>query len=292
MVTARATTGLGRLSMFVGMVLIGIAIFVLNVPDADAGRSRGGGVRQSGGKAGGTRSGSTTRQKPSGTQTRKKSSSTQTRKKSSNKQKKASRAGSKKGGRAHQRSHARYSSRGHSRSSYRRWHRRRVALFGLGVYLATRPRYTTTVVVTGTSYYYWGGAYYVASGSGYVVVAAPVGAVVHAVPTYTTLVYVGSTPYYYYGGTYYVATAEPAPVPEEPPEDEVLSEDEQGPPMTEDDHNYEVVGPPVGVTVPYLPDEVEEKTINGTLYYVYDNTYYRAFVSDGDTIYQVVEAPE
>ncbi len=290
MINAKALSGLGRLSRFAGMVLIALAIFVLSLPDVDARRSGGGGVWQSGGKSGGARSGI----RSGGTSHHKKSSGTSRKKKSSaTKSKGTARAGAKRGGRAHRPSHGRYSSHRNSRSSYHRWHRRRgLVLFGLGVYLATRPRYTTTIVVTGSSYYYWGGAYYVTSGSGYVVVAAPPGAVVHAVPTYTTLVYVGSTPYYYYGGTYYVATTAPAPEPEEPPEGEVLSEDEEGPPMTEDDHNYEVVGPPVGVTVPYLPDEAEQITINGTLYYAYDLTYYRAFISDGDTIYQVVEAPE
>ena len=47
------------------------------------------------------------------------------------------------------------------------------------MYYATRPRYSTTVVVTGTTYYYSGGVYYATSGSGYVVVRAPRGAVVH-----------------------------------------------------------------------------------------------------------------
>ena len=145
--------------------------------------------------------------------------------------------------------------------------------------------------MTGTSYYYWGGTYYAASGSGYVVVAPPPGAVVHAVPTYTTVVYVKTTPYYYYGGSYYVATAVPAPPPAEIPEGVEMTEEEAGPPMTQDDHNYEVVGPPVGVTVPYLPDEAETRTINGTVYYAYDGTYYRPFIGDGDTIYQVVEDP-
>ena len=158
--------------------------------------------------------------------------------------------------------------------------------------LATRPRYSTTVVVTGSTYYYWGGTYYVASGSNYVVVAPPPGAVVYAVPTYTTVVYVGTTPYYYYGGSYYVATTKTAPPPVEIPDDVELTEEEAGPPMTEDDHNYEVVGPPVGATVPYLPDEAEERSVNNVVYFVYDGTYYRAYAGDdGDTIYVVVESP-
>ena len=72
---------------------------------------------------------------------------------------------------------------------------------------------------------------------------------------------------------------------DEPEDDSVAQE------MTADDHNYEVVAPPIGATVPYLPDEAKEKTVGGTTYMVHEDTYYRPFVSEGDTIYQVVEDP-
>ena len=62
-------------------------------------------------------------------------------------------------------------------------------------------------------------------------------------------------------------------------------------PMVEDDHNYEVVAPPAGATVPYLPEEADEETIGGKKYFVYAGTYYRPFASDGETIYMVVEDP-
>jgi hypothetical protein len=146
------------------------------------------------------------------------------------------------------------------------------------------------VVVRGSNYYYWGGVYYRSSGTQYVVVSPPPTTVVYAVPTYTTVVYQGTSPYYYAGGVYYVPSTEPAAQPEIP-DDVVLAESEENPPMTEDDHNYEVVEVPVGVTVPYLPDEADEKSIDGTVYFAYEGTYYRPFVSDGDTIYQVVENP-
>ena len=160
----------------------------------------------------------------------------------------------------------------------------------MGVAVLTRPRYSTTVVVAGSSYYYWGGVYYVSSGTRYVVVTPPPTTVVYAVPAYTTVVYAGTTPYYYAGNAYYVGTDAPASQPDIP-EDVVLEESEENPPMIEDDHNFEVVEPPVGVTVPYLPDETDEKNIDGKTYFVYEGTYYRAFVSDGETIYQVVEDP-
>jgi hypothetical protein len=62
--------------------------------------------------------------------------------------------------------------------------------------------------------------------------------------------------------------------------------------MTDDEENYEVVAPPIGATVPYLPDEADEKTINGKKYLVYEGAYYRPFSSDGDTVYMVVEDPK
>ena len=43
-------------------------------------------------------------------------------------------------------------------------------------------------------------------------------------------------------------------------------------PLTEDDDSYEVVAPPVGATVPYLPDEADEEIVGETTYFVYDET--------------------
>jgi hypothetical protein len=163
--------------------------------------------------------------------------------------------------------------------------------------MATKPKRTTTVVVTGTTYYYAGGVYYVQSGSGYVVVTAPPGAVVYSVPTYTTAVYVGTTEYLYVNGTYYAPTTKPAEQP--PPPDTAATatasaqvEDPSDIPMIEnEEENYEVVTPPVGGTVPYLPEEADEETINGAKYFVYEGTYYKPFAGDGETIYMVVENP-
>ena len=181
-----------------------------------------------------------------------------------------------------------------ARRSWRRW-RAVTGFFRLGVYLATRPRVTTTVVVTGTTYYYSGGVYYVSSGSGYVVVAPPPGAVVYSVPTYTTVVYSGTTEYLYVNGTYYVPTTKPA---EQPPPGSVTSQSPAGsedpsdiPMLDNEGENYEVVAPPVGTTVPYLPEGADEETVGGKRYFVSDGTYYRPFAGDGETIYMVVSDP-
>ena len=48
---------------------------------------------------------------------------------------------------------------------------------GLGVVLATQPRYYSTVYYGGTVYYYSDGVYYHRTGSTYVVVPAPTGVV-------------------------------------------------------------------------------------------------------------------
>lgn len=193
-------------------------------------------------------------------------------------------------------SRGRYNGWHDARRDYRRW-RTVTGLFKLGVYAATRPKQTTTVVVTGTTYYYSGGVYYVQQGSGYVVVSAPPGAVVYSVPTYTTTVYVDTTEYLYVNGTYYVPTTKPAEQPPPPPPDTTTadateSEDPSDIPMIEDnEQNYEVVAPPPGATVPYLPEEADEETVNGKTYFVHADTYYKPFASDGDTIYMVVENP-
>ncbi len=196
-------------------------------------------------------------------------------------------------GRGHgggRRADRRYSARRSAWRDYRRF-RAITGAIRLGVYLSTRPRYSTTVVVTGTTYHYWGGVYYASSGSGYVVVLPPPGAVVYAVPTATTVVYVGSTPYYYYGGTYYITTTVPAQIP--PPQATSGGEasSEKTPTMTDDEHSYEVVKAPIGATVPYLPEEAEEQTIKGKKYFHDEGTYYQPFSSEGETIYMVVENP-
>ena len=111
-----------------------------------------------------------------------------------------------------------------------------------------------------------------------------------------TVVYVGTTPYYYANGVYYVPTDAPAQQP--PPQETTVNvsvdsvdNEHAGVEMIDDEENYEVVAPPVGATVPYLPDEAQEETIGGKKYFVYADTYYRPFVSDGETIYMVVEEP-
>lgn len=190
----------------------------------------------------------------------------------------------------------RYSHREDARRDYYRF-RTVNHIIRLGAYVATRPRYSTSVVVSGAPYYYWGGVYYKPSGTRYIIVQPPPGAVVYSVPQTTTIVYAGTTPYYYYGGTYYVVTEAPANSPplEAEKKPAVSAQNEDGmvetPPMIESDENYEVVKPPVGVFVPYLPEEATEVLSSSKIHYVYDGVYYRPFSSEGETVYMVAENP-
>ncbi len=268
--------------------LLGMAIALMLPPSAGA--DRPGSVRHSGTKSRSTTTRTTTtRSTTSGRVTTPERRGATTR---------SARAGARRGSRAGYRrgyAHGRYAGRRDAWRSYRRW-RAITGAIKLGVYMATRPKRTTTVVVTGTTYYYSGGVFYVPSGSGYVVTSAPPGAVVYAVPTYTTVVYVGTTPYYYSGGTYYVASTQPAPAPP-PPDPNVTQASAAGedlgdvPMIEDDDQTYEVVAPPVGASVPYVPEEASEATVAGKKYFVYDGTYYRPYASEDDTVYVVVEDP-
>jgi hypothetical protein len=84
-------------------------------------------------------------------------------------------------------------------------------------------------------------------------------------------VYVNGEEYGYSNGAYY---------------DVKLPVEEGGDPA------FEVVAPPVGATVNSLPDGATSETVNGTAYFVYAGTYYKAFYSGNDVVYMVVENPK
>jgi Ni/Co efflux regulator RcnB len=66
------------------------------------------------------------------------------------------------------------------------------------------PRWEATFVIGGLSYYYLEGAFYRSWGTGYVTVAAPIGAYVRIPPPGCSVVYVGGTRYYYGNGAHYL----------------------------------------------------------------------------------------
>ena len=90
-------------------------------------------------------------------------------------------------------------------------------------------------------------------------------------PAQVTNVYVGGEEYGYSNGAYY---------------------DVQPPKEEGGDPTFEVVKPPVGATVPSLPDGATQETINGAPYYGYAGTYYKPFYSGSDVVYMVVEKPK
>jgi hypothetical protein len=59
--------------------------------------------------------------------------------------------------------------------------------------------------IAGAEFLYSAGMFYRSTPAGYVVVPAPMGAVVPALPPGYTVVYMGGMPYYYYGNAYYAA---------------------------------------------------------------------------------------
>ena len=59
--------------------------------------------------------------------------------------------------------------------------------------------------IAGAEFLYSAGMFYRSTPGGYMVVPAPMGAVVPALPPGYTVVYMGGMPYYYYGNAYYAA---------------------------------------------------------------------------------------
>lgn len=47
-----------------------------------------------------------------------------------------------------------------------------------------------------------------------------------------------------------------------------------------------------GAKVDYVPDGAASKTVDGIVYFVFNETYYRPFYSGSDVVYMVVENPE
>jgi Family of unknown function (DUF6515) len=110
-------------------------------------------------------------------------------------------------------------------------------------------------------YWYDQGVFYQPSGSGYMAVAPPVGAVVSYLPNGYETVPVGDDTYYYYGGVFYVS---------------------QG-------GSFRVVPAPAGAIVSEIPEGATEQNINGQSYLLYNNTYYEPISMNGQDAYEVVQ---
>ncbi len=114
------------------------------------------------------------------------------------------------------------------------------------------------VVVGGGQFFYYSGVYYTSGPSGYVVVPAPVGAVMATLPDGYSIVVVGGTQYFYYYGTYHVLRS---------------------------GTGYVVVEAPVGAIVPYLPDGHTTVYVGGVMHYRFGGVHYRPYIRNGATVY-------
>jgi hypothetical protein len=123
------------------------------------------------------------------------------------------------------------------------------------------PPHYRTVVVRGSDYYYSDGVFYHQGPSRYVVVVAPVGAVVATRPKGNVTIRVNDNYYYYYNGAYYVTTTD----------------------------GYAVEEPLVGTTVPYLPKGSTTVYISGSRHYAYGGVHYRPYSHGGRVVYRVVK---
>jgi hypothetical protein len=130
----------------------------------------------------------------------------------------------------------------------------------IGTSLASLPTNTETVTVNDTQYYLVCGAYLVPSGSGYRVIALPIGVQVARLPEEHIIVYDSSnTPYYYSKGTFF----------------------------SRSNDGYIVVLPPSGIEVPYIPQGYTRISVHGQTYYSYAGITYQASLRDGKTVYIV-----
>jgi hypothetical protein len=58
------------------------------------------------------------------------------------------------------------------------------------------------------------------------------------------------------------------------------------------DPTFKTVEAPIGAKVDYVPDGASSRTIDGVVYFVYNDVYYRPFYSGSDVVYVVAEKPE
>ena len=127
---------------------------------------------------------------------------------------------------------------------------------------STIPGDHTVVEVGGRTFYYYQGVYYIKPGTKYVVVPAPVGAVVEEPPVGSMVGEFEGKTYYYYFGSFYV----------------------------KNDKGAEVVLPPVGMVVPYLPDGYQTSKQDEEVYYSWGEVQYKPYYIYGELLYEVVKA--
>lgn len=123
------------------------------------------------------------------------------------------------------------------------------------------PTGYTTIIYGKRNYYCHNGYFYHYHDNIYTTIVPPFGLRIKVLPFGYRSVFIAGVPHYYYRGVYYMQR----------------------------DNEYEVVEPKVGVIVPELPeDNVEEVTIDGNVYYAFDDILYKSIVTTDGVQYEVV----
>lgn len=127
---------------------------------------------------------------------------------------------------------------------------------------------TTAIILTveNQPYRYDNGMYYRPSNGGYVVVAAPVGAIIPVLPANAQVVQINGAPTndYYYGGTYYERSGS----------------------------GYAVVPPMAGATVQNLPAGGQQVKVGDQTYVKVGDTLYAPVEENGQDMYEVVQVEQ
>jgi hypothetical protein len=148
-----------------------------------------------------------------------------------------------------------------SRLAEVRAHRDRRDEVDTGTAHSRLPKGAVKLDVRGGDYAFADDTFYRKSGSGWVTVAPPLGAVVPKRPGRTRTVRAGSKRYFYQAGYYYERRS---------------------------NHEYVVVKPPAGTIVPYLPEGAEVAIVDDLRFYDYAGVRYRRVFLGGRVVYKVV----
>ena len=122
------------------------------------------------------------------------------------------------------------------------------------------PATATTVEVGGVTYIHDRGIFWLQQGTDYLVVTAPVGAVVAALPLGAARVPTGSGAYWYFFGTFFAGR----------------------------DGAYAVVKPPEGLTVYYLPDGYTQEKAGAADVFRFGETLFQPVFVQGVLAFQVI----
>ena len=207
------------------------------------------------------------------------------------------------------------------------WYRRVLREGEEGYVLATAPEGheqdqlpdgSETVEVDGKTYYYADASFWQkASGGGYVVVAAPVGAEVSSIPKEASPETEGDVTVYQYDDLYLTKDTNSSGktiyrVEPQPAEEEIDSIPSGSPSFEADGETYYYVDfsfyvayeedgkqgyvngePDVGAQVSKLPSEVTTVEEDGVTYYQFDSVFFEEVEDDsGTTFYEVVGSPD